>query len=64
MVQPIAPPPPVAPATEPDEELLKLAQIEAIIDGLSACMIVFDETQKKQAQTIINGLEAIKIVAQ
>ena len=54
----------MAPATEPDEELLKLAQIEAIIDGLSACMIVFDETQQKQAQTIINGLEAIKIVAQ
>ena len=54
----------MATVTEPDEELLKLAQIEAIIDGLNACMIVFDEAQQKQAQTIINGLEAIKIVAQ
>ena len=54
----------MATVTEPDEEVLMLAQIEAIIDGLNACMIVFDEAQQKQAQTIINGLEAIKIVAQ
>ena len=65
VVQPLAPEPaPVATVTEPDDELLRLAQIEAIIDGLNACMIVFDEAQQKQAQIIINGLEAIKIVAQ
>ena len=61
VVQPIAPPPPVATVTEPDE--LKILEIQAIIDGLNACLLVFIEPEKSETEKIIKGLEALKLIA-
>jgi len=60
-VQPLAPIQPVATVTEPDE--FKALEIDAIIDGLKACMIVFSEQEKEETEKIIKGLEALKILS-
>jgi len=62
VVQPLAPNPvSVATVQEPDE--LKLLEIQAIIDGLNACLLVFGEPEKSETEKIIKGLEALKSIA-
>lgn len=51
----------MATVQEPDE--FKALEIDAIIDGLKACMIVFNEQEKEETEKIIKGLEALKILA-
>jgi len=51
----------VATVQEPDE--FKALEIDAIIDGLKACMIVFSEQEKEETKKIIKGLEALKTLA-
>ena len=51
----------MATETEPDE--LKTLEIQAIIDGLNACLLVFVEPEKSETEKIIKGLEAIKLIA-
>jgi hypothetical protein len=42
---------------------LKLLEIDAIIDGLKSCMIVFNDQEKEETEKIIKGLESLKILA-
>lgn len=51
----------MATVTEPDE--LKALEIQAIIDGLNACLLVFVEPEKSETEKIIKGLEALKLIA-
>lgn len=50
-------------ASVPVQDEFKSLEIDAIIDGLKACMIVFDEQEKEETEKIIKGLEALKILA-
>jgi hypothetical protein len=42
---------------------LKLLEIQAIIDGLNACLLVFGEPEITETKNIIKGLEALKLIA-
>ena len=45
------------------QDELKALEIQAIIDGLNACLLVFVEPEKSETEKIIKGLEALKFIA-
>ncbi len=62
---------PVPATPEPEQEEvydaierdLNLAEIQAVIDALESCLLVFDEEQQKQTLKVIDALESIKLIA-
>ena len=45
------------------ERDLNLAEIQAVIDALESCLLVFDEEQQIKTIKVIEALESLKLIA-
>jgi len=45
------------------ERDLNLAEIQAVIDALESCLLVFDGEQKQKTLDVIDALESLKLIA-
>jgi len=62
-VQPVTPDKQDEEMYESIERDLNLAEIQAVIDALESCLLVFDEEQKVKTLKVIDALESLKLIA-
>lgn len=62
-VQPVTPEPEDEEMYESIERDLNLAEIQAVIDALESCLLVFDEEQQIKTLKVIDALESLKLIA-